>query len=506
MNFFKTVSAVIISAALLCVGVSADYIYGGRVEYGKSFPKLKPEENEIMLMSLEDNFYSELDACIKSRSEEGVYAGVIEGISQRAGESNNDFCDRLTATEGYREIESEYMEFIYKNPQCLYAYTGYAYWYKCDTAANTTEIKVFPKYIENVTEEKATEAIEKAKSIVASLTSEDMTDAEKALVLHDYIVDSTTYNTPVAEIPSEEYISNDDWTNFTAYGPLMNGEAVCQGYTQAYNLLLNLCGIETRFVVNDKDKHGWSLVKIGENWYHTDTTFDDPVGTVDHVMHDYFLNSDKAIIGTYGHSGTDNITETCNDDKYKNPLYCFNKADGVVKYQDGRFYANRYLLLKDNRGYISDIYGLVRAPYQSMIYFDGDKTKLYSPLDYVSCAFDGANYAFSSQEEYNGIGADGFDAKISPLNTEYGYAEPVTTENLNGSQVYITGSNLDGKVFAVLYSGSKVTGVCTPEITRYDGFARCDLSFAGTGGAESAAIFMFDGASFAPVAKAIEIR
>ena len=502
MNFSKTVSAVIISAALLCVGVSADYIYGGRVEYGNSFPKLKPKENEIMLMSLEDNFYSELDACIKSRSKEGVYAGVVEGISQATGESNNDFCYRLAETEGYREIESEYMEFIYKNPQCLYAYTGYAYWYKCDTAANTTEIKVFPKYIENVTEEKATEAIEKAKSIVASLVTEDMTDAEKALVLHDYIVDSTTYNTPVAEIPSEEYISNDDWTNFTAYGPLMNGEAVCQGYTQAYNLLLNLCGIETRFVVNDKDKHGWSLVKIGGNWYHTDTTFDDPAGSKDYVYHNYFLLSDKAIIGTYGHSGTDNITETCNDDKYKNPLYCFNRADGVVKYQDGRFYANRYLLLKDNYGNLKDIYGLTKK--YNMIYtVNGEKC---SPLDYVSCTFDGADYAFSSPEEYNGIGADGFDAKISPLNTEYGYAEPVTTENLNGSQVYITGSNLDGKVFAVLYSGGRVAGVCTPEITRYDGFARCDLSFAGTGGAESAAIFMFDGASFAPVAKAIEIR
>lgn len=503
MKLLKSVSAAVIAAALLCAGVSADYIYGGKVEYGNSFPKLKPQESEIMLMSLENNFGAEIDACIKSRSKDGVYAGVIEGISQRIGESDNNFCDRLTATEDFKKIDSEYMEFIYRNPQYFYVYTGYKFAYLPNAAANSTEIWIFPIYIESVTEEKTTETTEKAKSIVASLTSEDMTDAEKALVLHDYIVDNTTYNTPVSQ---QKELYGDDWMNFTAYGPLMNGTAVCQGYTQAYNMLLNLCGIETRFAVNDADNHGWSLVKIGGNWYHTDTTFDDPVGTVDHVMHDYFLNSDKAIIGTYGHSGTDNITETCDDDKYKDPRYCFNKADGVVKYQDGRFYANRYLLLKDNRGYISDIYGLVRAPYQSMIYFDGDKTKLYSPLDYVSCTFDGADYKFSSQAEYDGAGTDGFDAKISPLNTEYGYAEPVTTENLNGSQVYITGSNLEGKVFAVLYSGSKVTGVCTPEITRYNGFARCDLSFAKANGAESAAIFMFDGTNLAPAAKAIEIK
>ena len=173
-----------------------------------------------------------------------------------------------------------------------------------------------------------------------------------------------------------------------------------------------------------------------------------------------------------------------------------------MKYQDGRFYANRYLLLGDNYGNLKDIYGLTKK--YNMIYtVNGEKC---SPLDYVSCTFDGADYAFSSPEEYNGIGTDGFDAKISPLNTEYGYAEPVTTENLNGSQVYITGSNLDGKVFAVLYSGGKVMGVCTPEITRYNGFARCDLSFAKANGAESAAIFMFDGTNLAPAAKAIEIK
>ena len=69
----------------------------------------------------------------------------------------------------------------------------------CRTLPQTLRKSGYFPYIESVTEEKTTETTEKAKSIVASLTSEDMTDAEKALVLHDYIVDNTTYNTPVSQ-------------------------------------------------------------------------------------------------------------------------------------------------------------------------------------------------------------------------------------------------------------------------------------------------------------------
>lgn len=63
----------------------------------------------------------------------------------------------------------------------------------------------------------------------------------------------------------------------TAYAPLMAGYSVCQGYSLLYSLLLEKAGIESGTVTSDDLKHQWSLVKLDDEWYHTDVTWDDPV-------------------------------------------------------------------------------------------------------------------------------------------------------------------------------------------------------------------------------------
>lgn len=104
------------------------------------------------------------------------------------------------------------------------------------------------------------------------------TDYEKALHAYEYIIDNTVYNqknatagyTTFAEMESKQIIAC--W-NIT--GVFLNGDAICRGYTQAYQYLMNLQGIECAYVYGDN--HCWNLTKLDGDWYYTDITWGDPL-------------------------------------------------------------------------------------------------------------------------------------------------------------------------------------------------------------------------------------
>lgn len=158
------------------------------------------------------------------------------------------------------------------------------------TAKNGIITKV--KFEYNNTIEEVTPIIEefnqKVDSIISNNITEDMTDLEKALKLHDYIVLNSKYD---LESTIEDYNGG-----ISAYDILVMGNGVCQGYAQAYGYLLNHLGIETIMVTSEAMVHAWNLVKIDGEWYHVDVTWDDPLpDAVGRVNHAYFMLSDEAI-------------------------------------------------------------------------------------------------------------------------------------------------------------------------------------------------------------------
>ena len=64
-----------------------------------------------------------------------------------------------------------------------------------------------------------------------------------------------------------------------AYAALINGRAVCDGYTGAYNLFLKLEGIDCSALANDT--HIWTVARLDGIEYHIDTTWGDQIGYVD---------------------------------------------------------------------------------------------------------------------------------------------------------------------------------------------------------------------------------
>lgn len=142
-----------------------------------------------------------------------------------------------------------------------------------------------------LTDSKAKTLKTKVESIIKSELKSGMSDYDKALALHDYIVLNAGYD------------SGDE--SYTAYGTLVQGKASCQGYAEATCLLYTVAGLENHFVrsdslVNAGGTHGYTKVKIDGSWYCVDTTGDDPnPDKAGRVRHDFFLTSDEIMEQRY---------------------------------------------------------------------------------------------------------------------------------------------------------------------------------------------------------------
>ena len=132
------------------------------------------------------------------------------------------------------------------------------------------------------------EIYDMAVKIFESVLTDDMTDYEKELALHDYIVTNVTYDTDNLGALSEHSENSDN-----PYGALINGKAICTGYTTTFKLFMDMLEIPNMVVCaqdSDGDDHAWNMIQLEDDWYYVDTTWDDPVpdeeGRV--ALHKYF--------------------------------------------------------------------------------------------------------------------------------------------------------------------------------------------------------------------------
>ncbi len=118
-----------------------------------------------------------------------------------------------------------------------------------------------------------------ARSILAR--AEGFDEYGTALVIHDEIIKSCRYG-------EGEYQN-------TAYGCLVQGCALCQGYTAAFSYLCSLAGIQTLAAEDADGEHMWSEACIDGSWYHIDTTWDDPDDEKrpGYVKYDWFSLGDE---------------------------------------------------------------------------------------------------------------------------------------------------------------------------------------------------------------------
>lgn len=134
---------------------------------------------------------------------------------------------------------------------------------------------------------------------IISKAPENASAYELEMYVHDYIIDNCEYDYESAE--SGETLAYEN----TAYGALIDKKAVCSGYSMAFQLLCKKLGVDCVSVLGEsKDEyHQWNCVKLDDNWYQVDVTWDDS-DNGDLCRYDYFNLTDAQmyrdhIIGVY---------------------------------------------------------------------------------------------------------------------------------------------------------------------------------------------------------------
>ncbi len=129
-----------------------------------------------------------------------------------------------------------------------------------------------------------------ARKVHASLAKPGMSEYEQVKAFHDYIINSTSYD--IATTSQAKQTRSHD-----AVGALVDGKSVCEGYTEAFDLLCYLSGIDCVEVTGTGNGggHAWNKVKVDGSWYNIDLTWDDPVSSRPILSYDYFLVSDAVM-------------------------------------------------------------------------------------------------------------------------------------------------------------------------------------------------------------------
>ena len=110
-----------------------------------------------------------------------------------------------------------------------------------------------------------------------------LSDVDKVMAVHDYLIDHIEYSNP--------HIRS------FAYGALIEGKAVCQGYAQSLAMILNKLNVECHTIVamtkgSNPVLHEWVRVKLDGEWYYIDLTWDDTPWAEDKNYKYFLINTD----------------------------------------------------------------------------------------------------------------------------------------------------------------------------------------------------------------------
>jgi hypothetical protein len=218
----------------------------------------------------------------------------------------NDFQDTIDVTDTAfvranfmkpEKVTELFNDILWNHPEIFYVSKSYRY-YREWLSDGTIKSFLIQDIEYGVTRDRYAEAKgkfdEAVKDAMESVKGID-DPVMKALKLHDYIIRICDYDTVARDEHDSSPLAR------TAYSVLVRHLAVCEGYTMAYRYLLARANITSEEVISESMNHCWNYVKIGENWYHVDVTWDDPLvngkivsGTAN-LTHEHFLLSDAAM-------------------------------------------------------------------------------------------------------------------------------------------------------------------------------------------------------------------
>ena len=249
---------------------------------------------------------TEFAAYSPNRSRIASYAEVYDAVydAVASGLDSLDLYEYRVTVDDFLDIYSDLFttapEFYFLSPKVVYHST--------DGLFSRHVVDVLFTYDMTRSEREAASVLyENELEYIVSQVPPGLSEAEKALFVHDYLVASYAYD-------ESESI-------YDVYRMFRTRTGVCQAYSLAYCAVLRELGMESCLCVSEEMGHAWNLVRVDGNWYHVDLMYDDPEpDRLGRVLHDYFLLNDDEIAAK-GHKGWDTPL-TCDSTVWsKNPLW-----------------------------------------------------------------------------------------------------------------------------------------------------------------------------------------
>ncbi|MBR1496574.1 MAG: InlB B-repeat-containing protein [Oscillospiraceae bacterium] len=340
---------------------------------------------------------------------------------------------------------NDHPELFYLSGRYSWSYLGnraHSVIFTCDTSYSARDIEQFRQ----------------TTSLVLRGVEESWTDEQKALYLHDYIVTHCEYD--------------ETYSKYNAYNALVEGSAVCQGYTLAYRYLLTEAGVHCEAITSVALNHAWNLVTVDGTRYYVDCTWDDPLRTYqDYCGHGNFLRSQAGITST-GHDSTDWVDESGGN--------AYNIIDTGTKYETGAYWSDCTTSIphigqlwayasQSGDVYVHDYSGntdhLLYNAANDVWYVWNEGSKRWASK-YVHLATDGKYFYASCPQHILRIGTEGETQAF------------VTLGDDEKNQGYIYGIRAEGdKLYYRLYTSSSAESFVLENSVPFSGGAAAELSW-----------------------------
>lgn len=155
--------------------------------------------------------------------------------------------------------DGDYLRWSWKNVAWQYSYSGsnYSYNFTLTYYTTATQEQLLQSAVEDALEE---------------LDTANKTDYQKLCSIYDYISSCADYDYDALDRVKNSTATQEDYLIFTAYGAMLRGNAVCQGYACLLYAMCRSAGVPVRIIHNSI--HAWNIAKIGDLWYNLDVTWD----------------------------------------------------------------------------------------------------------------------------------------------------------------------------------------------------------------------------------------
>ena len=361
----------ILSCLLMLSIVSFDCVYASDFELDNEVIIINEENPNISTMTVSHYTETELLVELEARMKTALLNGELEIDLHDLNLYYDDYANvwgKLNYITPFLPTDMTAIVFIYEGGKIAHIELSH-------TIPKEEVLSYFDK-------------IEMEVNNILACVDDSMSDVEKALVVHDYLVDQYSYD-------YERYANGTmPKVSYRSSGLLLYGTGVCEAYGNLYMYIMNRLGIETIYTSGNKEgiyySHLWDIIKLDGQYYHVDATWDDPVpDKIGRVNHNYFLLSDEAISSTRGlssqtHTDWKRTDLVCSDTKYDN-YWWYGIDTQIVIDGDYYYYAadNAFVRRHRTTNEIETIASLGKWYYVNGGYFKGTFSGIFKKDGFI---------------------------------------------------------------------------------------------------------------------------